>query len=352
MKKSERGSISRSTLGSMVLSFALFLLVIVALSACAAEETAAPTEVPPSPVPPTATSPPPAPTPTPLPDQSEFRTAWESGPHANNYDVGKGPNTYCSRCHSPQNWDPASKPDMPPNCITCKFPTDEEVRMATTMDFVEEADWFGITCESCHVVDENGIAGELAWLNVATSEYEEINTPNELCGKCHANTSGVSVSGGTGVTHAVVLGGSAHLNWAGEWPQSDRPQYCSDCHDPHTTVPKQCVDCHTDIPTSDTHMKGLNDVMLDKVTCMACHDADGMDVGPHPDEAEGGVFVTIVSSVGRAGPTTAYVKSHSIQWQVSCDRCHFDGNPWELTVLTANGQVPEPTPEPTAAGGT
>jgi len=163
--------------------------------------------------------------------------------------------------------------------------------MATTMDFVEEADWFGITCESCHIVDENGIAGELAWLNVATGEYEEINYPNELCGKCHANTSG------------------------------------------------------------DTHMNGLNAIMLDKVTCMACHDADEMEVGPHPDEAEGGVFVTIVSSVGRAGPTTEYVKSHSIQWEVSCDRCHFEGNAWELTVLTADGQVPEPTPEPTAAGG-
>jgi hypothetical protein len=353
MEKLERRSRNNSTFWRLILSFIVLLLFIVALGACAPEETPPPTEteVPPSPVPPTATSPPP-PTATPLPDQSEFRVAWESGPHANNYDLGKGPNTYCSRCHSPQNWDPTSKPDRPPNCITCKFATDEELRIATTMDFVEEADWFGITCESCHVVDENGIAGELSWLNTATGEYEEINVPNELCGKCHANTSGLSVSGGTGVTHAISLGGSAHLNWAGEWPQEDRPQFCSDCHDPHSTEPKQCVDCHEDIPTSDTHMQGLNAIMLDKVTCMACHDASGMEVGPHPDEEEGGLFVTIVSSVGRAGPTTEYLKSHSIQWAVSCDRCHFDGNVWELPVLTADGQVPEPTPEATAVGGT
>jgi len=346
MRKLKRSLNHHSTISSLALNSTVFLFVIMALGACTAVETPIPTEVPPTPVPPSATMtpPPPTPTATPLPDQSEFQVAWETGPHAFNYDLGKGPNTYCSRCHSPQNWDPASKPDVPPNCITCKFSTDEELRVATTMDFVEEADWFGIACANCHVVDENDIAGEVAWLNVVTGEYEEINYPNELCGKCHANTSGVSVSGGRGVTHAVVLGGSAHLNWAGEWPQDDRPQYCSDCHDPHSTVPKQCVDCHEDIPSSDTHMQGLNAIMLDKVTCMACHDADRMEVGPHPDEAEGGVFVTLVSSVGRAGPTTEYVKSHSIQWEVSCDRCHFDGNAWELIVLTASGEIPEPTP--------
>jgi hypothetical protein len=335
----------------VLLFVGMVMLLALFVGACTATDTPAPpTDVPPSPVPPTATSPPPPPTPTELPDQSLQLTAWESGPHAFNYDLGKGPNTYCSRCHSPQNWDPESTVDRPPNCVTCKFPTDEEVRMATTMDFVEEEDWFGITCVTCHMVDSNGIAGELAWLNVVTSEHEEINIPNELCGKCHANTSGVAVTGGTGVTHAINLGGSAHLNWAGEMPQSDRPQYCSDCHDPHSTAPKTCVDCHTDIPDSDTHMKGLNAVMLSKVSCMACHDADGMEVGPHPDEAEGGIFVTILSSVGRGGPTTEYVKSHSIQWQVSCDRCHFEGNVWELPVLTADGEIPEPTPTP--EGGT
>ncbi len=329
----------------------LFLFFGLIVCSCTTSASPTPSEVVPTIIPATQTLIPPSPTKTPLPDQSAIHIAWESGPHADTYDLGKGPNTYCSRCHSPQNWDPDSKVDLPPNCVTCKFPTDPELRIATTMDFVEEADWVGITCATCHIVDENGIAGELAWLNVVTGNYEEINYPNELCSKCHTNTSGVSVSGGTGVTHAVVLGGSAHLNWAGEWPQADRPQYCSDCHDPHSTVPKQCVDCHEDIPTSDTHMKGLNAIMLDKVTCMACHDADGMEVGPHPDENEGGVFVTLLSSVGRSGTTVEYVKSHSIQWQVSCDRCHFEGNDWELLVLTAGGDIPEPTPDSTLGTG-
>jgi hypothetical protein len=224
------------------------------------------------------------------------------------------------------------------------MPTDTEVRQATTMDFVEEEDWVGIGCDTCHEVDENGITdGGLVWLDVVAGNYEEINTPNEVCQKCHLTTSGIAATGGTGVTHEIVLGGSAHKNWAGELPRSDRPQYCSDCHDPHTLVPNTCKDCHADIMASDTHMKGLNAVMLDKVTCLACHDADEMEVGPHPDPEMEGVFTTLVSSISRSGePTSEYVKSHSIQWEVACDRCHFEENPWELTHLTAEGEVPEP----------
>src|SRR5690606_4502552 len=75
--------------------------------------------------------------PPPAPDHSDIMLAWEGSPHGNTYDLGKGPNTYCSRCHSPQNWDPESTTDRPPNCVTCKFPTDPELRIATTMDFVE-----------------------------------------------------------------------------------------------------------------------------------------------------------------------------------------------------------------------
>ena len=79
---------------------------------------------------------------------------WEESAHGNTYDLGKGPNTYCSRCHSPSNWDPESTTGPPPNCVNCKFPTDEEVRDAPTMAFVEEEDWANITCENCHELAE------------------------------------------------------------------------------------------------------------------------------------------------------------------------------------------------------
>lgn len=280
------------------------------------------------------------PTPVPPPDHSAFVAAWEASPHGNTYDLGKGPNTYCSRCHSPQNWDPASTVDRPPNCVTCKFPTDPELRMATTMEFVAEEDWVGIACDTCHRVDEMGVVqAEIAWRSPLTDEYIDVSNSNELCTKCHLTSQGVSSTGGRGVTHEIYLGGSAHKNWAGMTTTTRRPEYCSDCHDPHTQQPKTCQECHS-IDTA-THAMGSYPMMAETVSCMACHEASGMDVGPHPDEAMNGVWVPLVSEVGRSGQlTTSAVVSHSVQWLVACDRCHSEGNAFELPVLTADGQVP------------
>jgi hypothetical protein len=311
---------------AVILLGGLFLLAALALAACG----------PAAPEPAPEPEPPPTIAPTPLPDQSAFHAAWESGPHASPYDLGKGPNTYCSRCHSPQNWDPASTVDAPPNCVTCKFAFDPELRIAATMDFVPEEEWKGIGCETCHVVDANGIVTSgYVWLNVVTGEYEPVATSNELCAKCHVTSQGVRVSGGTGVTHGIVLGGSAHLNWAGAWPQGHRPSYCTDCHDPHSGVPTQCAECHAGVLTQGPHASHV-----DKVECIACHDASGSKVGPMEDR--GGMWTTIEVSIGRTGSATSnYAKSHSIQWQVACDRCHFADNPWELRVLTADGEPVE-----------
>jgi hypothetical protein len=344
-----RPILGRWKLPLLVVFLTLFLLVFAACGTAATteapvvESTAAPTEVPPTEVPPTAVPPKPTeipPTEVPPPDYSEIMVKWEESSHGNTYDIGKGPNTYCSRCHSPLNWDPESTTGPPPNCVTCKMPTDEEVRDAPTMAFVEEEDWANITCENCHELAENGAIEGIAWLNVIDGEYTEMATSAELCSKCHLTSAGVSVTGGTGVTHEIYLGGSAHKEWAGlKNPEVPRPDDCSDCHDAHTQKPKLCEDCHAEVLTSDTHIKGMN-AMHTNVSCMACHDAEGLEVGPHPDEALGGLFVTQVSSVGRAGPVTEYMKSHSPQWQVNCDRCHFTENPWELLVLTAGGEIP------------
>ena len=318
MKVPKRSILWLTVVGALLLSMAL-------LVACQPAETVEPTPIPPTPVPP--------------PDQTAFFEAWENGVHGDTYDLGKGPNDYCSRCHSPQNWNPSASVGAAPTCVTCKFATDAELRIAETMAFVSEEDWKGIPCATCHQLDDNGTSnGEIAWLNPISMGYEPVAGVNALCEKCHANTSGVAFTGGRGVTHRIDLGGSAHLNYAGAWPQSNRPDTCVACHDPHSGEPKTCQDCHTDIAGSSTHMMGLNAVMLDKVECMACHDASGLDVGPLE---EGGVFTTIVTATSRSGATTtSYVHSHSIQWAVTCDRCHFADNPWTLQVLKADGTVP------------
>lgn len=325
-----------------ILYFGLFVLLLLALAFTACQtSTPEPTE-PPAP-PPEPTEPPP-PEPTPLPDQSAQLTAWESGMH-NFYSIEHGPNTWCARCHSPQNWDPEAFFGPPPACFTCKFPHEEEMRVAEGNPFVPEEEWVGIPCMTCHVVDENDIVTPgIAWYNPVKGEYMEVSNPTELCEKCHVTTTGNSF--GSAVTHKITLGGSAHLNYGGFLGEVAPPTYCTDCHDSHSLEPKECVDCHVDIPTSSEHMKGLNAVMLDKVTCMACHDASGLDVGPHPDEEMGGIFVTQETTVGRGGPSTTFVLSHSIVFEVACDRCHFADNMFGLTVLTADGQVPEPTPTP------
>jgi len=271
----------------------------------------------------------------PLSDFPEIIQAWEGSPHGNTYDEGKGPNTYCSRCHSPQNWDPASRPGPPPNCVTCKFPTDDEIRMSPTMDFVSREDWVGIGCSTCHEVEGDTInATRIAWLAPLTDEYVAVATPNELCEMCHVDSTGTSAGGGT--DRAIILGGSAHNNWAATTGEP-RPEYCTDCHDPHTQEPQGCVDCHEDVLELDTHIKGFNAVHLDTVSCIACHDASGAEVGPHPDEAMGGVWTTIESSVGRSGElSVTAIVSHSVKWEVACDRCHYADNEWGLTVLTAD----------------
>jgi hypothetical protein len=163
-------------------------------------------------------------------------------------------------------------------------------------------------------------------------------TPNELCTNCHLTSQGVSASGGRGVSHEIYLGGSAHKNWAGVLTTERKPDYCTDCHDPHTQQPKGCVDCH-EINAAD-HAKGSYAEMASVVSCMGCHEATGMDIAPV--ESMGGMWVPVVTEMGRSGDvTTSPVISHSVNWLVNCDRCHFEGNSHELQVLNADGSPVE-----------
>ncbi len=120
---------------------------------------------------------------------------------------------------------------------------DEEVRIAEGNPFVPEEEWVSIVCATCHEADENDVVSEeIAWLNPVSMEYDAVNTPTELCEKCHVTTTGNAF--GSAVDHKITLGGSAHLNYGGFLGDTTPPQYCSDCHDPHNLVPKECEDCH------------------------------------------------------------------------------------------------------------
>jgi hypothetical protein len=316
-----------------ILILGVLLLLALVVAGCQAEPEIKEVEVT---VVVPATDVPPAPTEVPA-DQSEYHVAWESGPHST-YDEGHGPNDWCARCHSPQNWNPEATVGRPPNCVSCKFPG-QEMTVGDGNVLIPEEEWKAIPCETCHVMTD-GYAGETAWLNPIKMEYESVASTTELCEKCHVETTGNAF--GSGVTHRIDFLGSAHLNYGGFLGEEAPPTYCTDCHDPHTAEPLQCADCHAEAIETPEHAFGAYASMRDTVTCMACHDASGADVGPHPSD-ESGLWVTTMTEMGRGGPSTSAIISHSIVYEVSCDRCHFEGNAYDLSVRNADGSIPDPS---------
>ena len=297
---------------------ALFTLVgVLLLGACQLEAGTASTTTPPASATSTRVNPPtatrsPMPTTTPLPTPTLVHeaiiTAYQSGPHASPYDLGKGPNTYCTRCHSPANWDPAATIDEPPNCVSCKFAFEDSPRIAEGNPLIALEEWNGIRCQDCHRAEDGVIQGELVWMNIATGEREVGVPVSTLCEKCHADTEALR--------HRRDLGDGAHLNYV-----------CSDCHDGHTMA-ANCTraDCHPDALTEESPVPG-HDADHVAVACTACHDAAGLEVGPVEGSELWSAFRT-VDLLGRS--TTSPYQSHSLQRTVDCGRCHYPGNPWDL----------------------
>ncbi len=304
-------------LGISLLSLALLL------GACQPKPTPVPTAVP------TAT-----PVPRPTADVAAIQAAWQGSAHNNKYDLGKGPNTYCSRCHSPQNWDIAAKVSTPPNCVSCKFPTDKEVRIAKDNRLLAETEWKPIGCAVCHPVENGVVSAKLAIWNNATQKSEPVADSTQLCEKCHTDSIGGSM-------HKMVLGGGAHSNQIGQ--PAMRPEQCTDCHNPHT-LKADCNACHG-AKLKEKQIAG-HDAAHAKVKCVACHDATGAQAGPVPNQ-DYWMTARMVSSGGR--PSLSYFTSHNFKKAVTCTRCHFDNNPNKLRSLvtpTAVPAAPAATPTP------
>lgn len=298
---------------------------------------------------------------TPDLSQSIFWLAWESSNHADTYDLEKGPNTYCAKCHSPLNWDPDSVIDAPPNCVTCKFSHEYELRVAEGNPLVPEDEWKDIGCESCHMVDEGVVNEQIAWYNAQTNFYETMTDSTSLCEKCHLDNETLR--------HMRELGTYAHANFT-----------CTTCHDPHSTVANcgaegchldiiqdrllpsdkhigiqsmsECLTCHPlglrlhsmetrqigeeDCLGCHSNFKGLtredipplqHSLIHASVSCTACHDASGYEFGINEETGEW-VTYRSVELLGRHY-VEAY-QSHNLQRYVVCTRCHYEDNPWQL----------------------
>lgn len=297
-----------NSFGKLVKNKLFVLCIIFLFSASCTTATPSPTATPD----PTSTSSPSA-TPTESISQAQLdaEVDWASGPHAAGYDLGKGPNTYCSKCHSPLNWDPKATIDAPPNCVSCKFATDAAPRMAVGNPLIAEADWKGINCDSCHQVKEDRVNPAIGWFNPQTNYYETVATSQALCEKCHTDTATLR--------YKVDLGTGDHSTFD-----------CTECHQPHSVAAScQAEGCHADVNfVGITNPKYLGHTSLhESVDCVACHDASGLEVGI----LEGGEIWTTFRTVevlGRA--QTSPYPSHNLTSEVNCERCHYPDNPWGI----------------------
>jgi hypothetical protein len=238
--------------------------------------------------------------------------------------------------------------DQPPNCVSCKFEFEASPRIAKGNSLVTRENWQSIRCDVCHAVSKGIASSEIAWWDQATGEYEAVASSTALCEKCHADTEVLR--------HRRDLGNAAHAGFR-----------CTNCHDAHSTT-TSCTQagCHTDIgqaagqatpPATPSvgHQAGsqgfcggpqchasataaaqgtrlMHDGIHAVVTCVACHDASGLEVGPLED---GSAWVTWRKTELLGRENNEPYQSHAITRQVDCLRCHNAGNPWGLVELAA-----------------
>jgi hypothetical protein len=276
-------------------------------------------------------------------DLTAIQAAYKLSSHSNDWGEGRGPNTYCARCHSPRNWDVNAKAGPAPNCMACKFPFDKEVRKppAGTNTFIEQKDWKNIGCDICHQVNASGVVDPkpVMW-NQATGKYDAVADNTALCEKCHADSIG-------GSKHKMTIGGPAHTTEIGL--TIPRPQQCTDCHDPHSQQ-ASCAKCHGDVYKTKPNTGHI--AAHTKIACDACHDASGLALGPNADKTMWVAFQMTTSPAG-GPPTASQVTSHVLQKAVVCTRCHYDNNPNKLrSMVTPTATRPATTGTPVAAPAT
>lgn len=264
-------------------------------------------------------------------DDTAIRTALAEGVHSDTYDLGKGPNTYCAVCKSPANWDPDAVVDPPPNCVSCKFSSDTQMRVATGNPLVLEHQWDGIRCYNCHPTTEtNEVDEAIAWWQPTTDSYINQDSSTELCEQCHRDT-----EAGTMRERAL------------EESEAHSEATCTTCHDPHSGA-ASCETCHNEGDTETDFVENCWDVYLasdapnrhEDMLCQTCHDNSGLELRPveDPEEPYLGQWTTWRNTlIAGSIPSNHVWVSHNLSADVDCTRCHFEENPWELDVDVVKG---------------
>lgn len=237
-------------------------------------------------------------------DANSIAADWAGSPHADTYVLNDASeNSTCAACHAPVQWVPSME-DMPESCSTCKF----EVEPPPPV--IAESEWTHVECKVCHEEKKGEIQPQAQWLEIAAiEEYAEVSSHSELCQKCHI---------------AGDLPGHTSVQ-----PAGDHAGYeCTECHQAHSTEAScSAAGCHEDVLDPALGIPG-HDEQHANVRCEACHDAGDLPVGPHPDSGE---WTTFIASDIDGDDLRPFV-SHDTRVEAACERCHFPGNPWELSV--------------------
>jgi hypothetical protein len=235
-----------------------------------------------------------------------------------------GPNTYCADCKSPANWDPEAVIDAPPNCVSCKFSSDKEMRLAEGNPLVPEHQWEGIRCYNCHPATEAGeVDTAVAWWESDTDVHVLQDSSTALCEQCHRDTE-------AGTTRKRALAESVAHNDA----------TCTTCHDPHSGA-ASCADCHDEEDTETDFVSDCWEVYLapdapqlhTDMLCQTCHDNGGLELHPveDPEEPYLGQWASWRNTlIAGSIPSNHVWVSHNLSADVNCARCHYDQNPWGL----------------------
>lgn len=233
----------------------------------------------------------------------------------------------------------------PPAEVT---PSEEWTLWSTSKhaDTNETEDGQVINCKSCH--EENGAEAwsKPVWLNQESGQYEAVENNSALCGQCHQEAESSNHQNEN----------SIHIDFE-----------CTDCHNPHSTA-ASCsnTNCHQSIkqervlppstPTGGQHPKSgtsfcggaschpaatqvasfnhsIHGSIHAAVSCAACHDASELQVAP---SEQTGTWVTFKATEIDGVITSTPYESHNLQAEVSCIRCHFEGNSWGLSIVAGD----------------
>ncbi len=170
------------------------------------------------------------------PEQQGIVEAWDGTRHADTYVLGtEGLNNKCARCHSPFNWKPTDKADLPASCQSCIIP----FSLSEPTEPVLEEDWNSVECNVCHIVAGGSAASQVSFLDMMNTmpgqtdeetglqilKYASVSTNTELCEKCHMDRDTFLYGRDLDPAHADTQ--------------------CTDCHDAHS-LEASCDDCHAE----------------------------------------------------------------------------------------------------------